>query len=68
MHQYASDCIEYVYSTETEGHHENSRREMVYAFYGQYFLLMKEMGLAAQDVESAGKAGDPHITLKQFLE
>ena len=40
MHQYASEVIEYVYSqTENEVH----RKEMVYAFYGQYFLLLKQM-------------------------
>ena len=38
MHQYASEVIEFVYS-QTEN--EKDRREMVYAFYGQYFILLK---------------------------
>ena len=46
MHRYASDVIEYVYSTTTEN--EKYRKEMVQAFYGQYFILFK-----AQEAENA---------------
>jgi len=40
MHNYASEVIEYIYS-QTES--EKDKKEMVYAFYGQYFLLLKQM-------------------------
>jgi len=50
MHQYASEVIEYIYSqTENETH----RKEMVYAFYGQYFLLLKQMDEAADNNTSS---------------
>lgn len=39
MHQYASDVVEYIYA-QTES--EKARQEMVYAFYGQYFILFKD--------------------------
>lgn len=55
MHQYASDVIEYVYTITTDN--EKHRREMVQAFYGQYFILFKAVD------ESSEKMG-----LKQFLE
>jgi len=63
MHQYAADVIEFVYSTECDGHNETQRREMVYAFYGQYFLLIKEMDNALQSKDKEGT----HISLKDFI-
>jgi hypothetical protein len=48
MHQYASDVVEYIYST-TE--HDKSRQEMVFAFYGQYFILFKDQ-LAATETHN----------------
>ena len=54
MHQHASDVIEYVYTITTDN--EKHRREMVQAFYGQYFILFK-----AAD-ESSEKMG-----LKEFI-
>lgn len=42
LHQYASEVIEYIYAL-TATDNETQRREMVYSFYGQYFLLLKEM-------------------------
>lgn len=40
LHQQASEVIEYVYSL-TAAENETQRREMIFAFYGQYFLLLK---------------------------
>ena len=36
---------------------------MVYSFYGQYFLLIKEMDTAMQSTKSK-----THISLKDFIE
>lgn len=56
--------IEYVY-TLTAAENETQRKEMVFAFYGQYFLLLKQMDT------STGKAEAEHetklCTLKEFL-
>ena len=58
MHQQASEVIEYMYAvTADEG--EAARREMVYSFYGQYFLLLKVM--------DQSKPSET-MTLKQHLE
>lgn len=57
MHQHASGVIEYVYTITTDN--EKHRREMVQAFYGQYFILFK----AVDD-----KGTDPKMGLKEFLE
>ena len=48
LHQFASDVIEYIYSNSTEN--EQFRREMVQAFYGQYFLLLKAVQDDKEDV------------------
>lgn len=40
LHQYASEVVEYVYGL-TTSENETQRKEMVFAFYGQYFLLLK---------------------------
>lgn len=46
----ASEVVEYVYSQSTE----SERKEMVFAFYGNYFLLLKEQSTK--------------FSLKDFLE
>mmetsp|Transcript_8408 Transcript_8408/g.14064 ORF Transcript_8408/g.14064 Transcript_8408/m.14064 type:complete len:252 (+) Transcript_8408:112-867(+) len=59
MHQYASEVVEYIYA-QTEN--EKDRKEMVFAFYGQYFILFKDQlqGASAEEVKKLG--------LKQFLQ
>jgi hypothetical protein len=37
-HTLASEVVEYVYAQSTE----SQRQEMVFSFYGNYFLLLKE--------------------------
>ena len=61
LHQYASDVIEYIYSS-TEN--ENQRREMVQSFYGQYFLLLK----ALDDKDNKDVPKDYKGSLKQFCD
>lgn len=39
IHSFASEVIEYIYNLSTDA----ERREMVFAFYGNYFLLLKEV-------------------------
>jgi len=56
MHQNASEVIEYIYS-QTEN--EQDRVQMVYSFYGQYFLLLKTL-----DTSLSGSAQ----SLKNFVE
>lgn len=61
MHQYASEVIEYIYAqTESEVH----RKEMVYAFYGQYFILLKQM----EEDADKDKATATASSLAQFCE
>ena len=57
LHQHASEVIEYIYSQTDQ---EKDRRSMVYSFYGQYFLLLKQLD---DTVKSDGQA-----SLKQFME
>ena len=56
MHNFASDVVEYIYSM-TE--HEKSRQEMVFAFYGQYFILFKD---------ELDHSDTKQITLKELLD
>jgi len=49
--------IEFIYSESNEF----ERREMIFAFYGNYFYLLKE-------VEDKQKGVNNQLTLKQFLE
>lgn len=57
VHQYASDVIEFIYtSTEVE----KPRREMVQSFYGQYFILFK----AQQKDEGSNQDGEGQLSLK----
>lgn len=53
IHAYASEVIEYIYSLSTE----QEKREMVFSFYGNYFLLLKEID-----------DGNKQVSLKEFLE
>ncbi|CDW78334.1 pumilio domain-containing protein kiaa0020 homolog [Stylonychia lemnae] len=56
IHAYASEVIEYIYGLSTD----QEKREMVFSFYGNYFLLLKE-------VEEDG-INTKNITLKEFLD
>jgi hypothetical protein len=56
LHQHASGVIEYVYTITTDN--EKHRREMVQAFYGQYFILFK----------AVDETGTEKMGLKEFLE
>jgi hypothetical protein len=64
LHQYASEVVEYVYGL-TASDNETQRKEMVFAFYGQYFLLLKQM-----DEKTAGKTTSEttQCSLKDFLQ
>ena len=68
LHQYASEVIEYCYSLMqpgaapvkakevfTSAENKKARENLLYSFYGQYFLLMK--------IENIG-----HMNLKQFVQ
>jgi AAA+ superfamily predicted ATPase len=57
IHSYASEVIEYIYNLSND----QERREMVFSFYGNYFLLLKE-------VESTSEKKAQQISLKEFLE
>ena len=42
---------------------------MIFAFYGQYFLLLKQMDTSNETDKPADKSGvSDQMTLKQFLE
>jgi len=57
--------IEYVYTlTATES--ETQRKEMVFAFYGQYFLLLKQMDQTAGNARSEKES--QLCTLKELLD
>lgn len=49
--------IEQIYSTASD----QEKREIIFAFYGNYYYLLKEL-----EGENQNKA--IHITLKEFLE
>ena len=54
MQQFSGEVVEYIYSQTID---DNERRDMVFAFYGQYFILLKQV-----DERMAGK-----MSLKDFL-
>lgn len=58
IHAYASEVIEYIYNLSSD----QERREMVFAFYGNYFLLLKEV-----EADSSATAQRHMISLKEFL-
>lgn len=58
IHSFASEVIEYIYNLSTDA----ERREMVFAFYGNYFLLLKEV----ESDKATNKS--TQISLKEFLE
>ena len=60
IHSYASEVIEYIYNLSSD----QERREMVFSFYGNYFLLLKEVEAA----QTTGKEASKQISLKEFLE
>ena len=62
IHSYASEVIEYIYNLSSD----QERREMVFSFYGHYFLLLKEVESSAQT--SGNKEASKQISLKEFLE
>ena len=59
IHAYASEVIEYIYDLSTD----QEKREMVFSFYGNYFLLLKEVESSTQKPSS-----NHQISLKEFLE
>jgi pumilio family protein 6 len=56
IHSFASEVIEYIYNLSSD----QEKREMVFAFYGNYFLLLKEV--------EATKGKTEQVSLKDFLE
>jgi hypothetical protein len=48
IHAYASEVIEYIYNLSTD----QEKREMVFSFYGNYFLLLKEVESSAAQTKS----------------
>jgi 16S rRNA C1402 (ribose-2'-O) methylase RsmI len=60
IHSYASEVIEYIYNLSND----QERREMVFSFYGNYFLLLKEV----EATQAIGKDASKNISLKEFLE
>lgn len=55
IHAYASEVIEYIYTLSSD----QEKREMVFSFYGNYFLLLKEV---------ENQDGNKQVSLKDFLE
>jgi hypothetical protein len=60
IHSYASEVIEYIYDLSND----QERREMVFSFYGNYFLLLKEV----ESAQTVAKEAPKQVSLREFLE